>query len=215
MHEPEQFYTVAMAHYYINRIWSDADIGVVLNKPDWPAVAADYKMAELIPLLADLWDCRFVWVTRNARSTVASMVAKGWYLPSDDEIAAVHIWWWLNPNKLWQDANYPGFRTRPDRLGHMSHEDWQAMGQPERCCWWWQHSTRLIGDYLTALPGRWWGGRLETLNASSLLEWCGVHKIQKFVVPHTDKTGAAWNPEWEPYWEKWCKALDEQLGYVE
>lgn len=215
-HEPEQFYTVPMAHYYTHRTWSDNDIMEVLNKPDWPPIVVDYKMAELIPLLAANWNSRFVYVTRNAKDTVASMVEKGWYQAEDDKVAAVHVWWWLEPNKLYQDVNFSGFRTRADKLGHMTTDEWAGMGQPERCCWWWTHSTQLITKYLLSLPPlRVWIGRLESLDTVSLLEFCGLleTRMDFLTIPHSDRSEAAWDEEWEPHYVKWCRVLDKRLGY--
>jgi hypothetical protein len=207
------FRTVPMAWQYTHRQWDDADIADLLWNTEWPEIVVDHKWAELIPLAAQIWpDCKFAWVIRNARDTVASMVAKDWYAPKDDEWPPVMFWWWETPQGHKRlDANYRGHRTRPDRLGHMTTPEWEAMTQPERCCWWWQHCSRLIAQHFIALaPERWWGGHLENMNVRSLCEFAGVDEQP---IPHTDQTAAKWDPAWEPFYVTWCKKLDETLGY--
>lgn len=219
VHEPEQFAVVEMVYYWVQRMWPDDDIKTVLSQIEWPEVVVHHKLTEVIPLIAELWpEVKFVWVTRNAKDTVASMIKKGWYNPDDDWWPPVYVWWWTSPEKIYQDANYAGHRTRADRLELMTQDEWEAMGQPERCCWWWAHSTRVAANYLAELPGRWWAGKLEALNVESLLEFCGVdptNKVGAFGVtlPHSDQTEARWDPEWEPFYQRWCKDLDQTLGY--
>jgi hypothetical protein len=207
------FRTVPMAWSYVHRQWEDTEIADLLWNTEWPEIVVDHKWAELIPLAAKIWpDVKFAWVIRDARATVASMVAKDWYNPRDDEWPPVMFWWWETPQGHKRlDANYRGHRTRPDRLGQMDQDQWLAMPQPERCCWWWQHATRLIAQELSRLEaGRWWAGKLEGINTVSLCKFAGV---PVGVMPHEGQTGAVWDEGWEPYWDVWCKELAETLGY--
>jgi len=106
-----------------------------LRRLNWPTVAVSYMYTPLLPALREAFPtCRFVWLWRNPEQVAASLIRKGWYLPSDDDLPPVREWdradksWWLWPQN---------WRVRGDLVTcDCRVDDWAAMGQEQRVWWW-------------------------------------------------------------------------------
>jgi hypothetical protein len=108
-------------------------------------VASCFLFVHLAPLLDRLFpNAQWVWVTRNAPDTVASMIARRWWLPEDDE-----AW----PVVMSHPAGDSGgilssapWQCRPNgyTTGEMSFREWRTLPQAGRAAWWWDHVYRTM-----------------------------------------------------------------------
>lgn len=94
------------------------------------------KLALLVPALREAFPgARYVWLVRDGRDTVASMVQRGWYHEREDEPGA---------------SEWQRWRPRGDRLG-VDPDEWASWGQLERVAWAWTWVNRLIERDLRGL----------------------------------------------------------------
>ena len=162
-HEPNPDPTVHLASAYSHGWLTGSDVLNILDGYEWPEIVVDHKQSELIEVTAQLWDCQYLWLVRNPRDTVASLVKNRWYLPGDDEYPPGY----LHVYGQWQGKladitmhNQSGNRTRGDYLG-IGIDVWREMSQVERCGWYWNWINNRILTQLTPLHGRWALARLE------------------------------------------------------
>ena len=161
---------------------------------------ADQKLSFIIPFLAEFGsNSKFVWLIRDGRDVVASMVARGEY-SSEESRTVPHLW-----------AKY---RIEGDRTGDVSKEAWLEMDHFEKCCWYWTYTNRVIAADLAGLGGqRWMMVRLEELSASleQLVTFLDlpyfplrvVRANANYVSPHRANE---WSDTEKAAFEKWCGA---------
>ena len=163
-HEPHQNPVVYLASAYAHGWVTAKHVAGLLVNLEWADTVADHKQSELIEITSQLWDCDYLWVVRNPADTVASLVANRWYLPGDDNYPPG----FLNYHGTWdgKDAetttyNNSGNRTRGDRVGDFTVDEWTQMSQVERCGWWWGYVNKRIAVQLDKIPTRAQVVRLE------------------------------------------------------
>jgi hypothetical protein len=174
-HEPFADPVLMLAKQWANgQITRPEHIANVLDELDWPEVVADFALAPLAPVLAVAWpDTTFIIITRHPVDTVASMVRKGWYDPTDRAFPAVYQSWYkqsVDGSRLdrFFNANYPGLRVTGDEViqGGVDRLIWADWSKPQRCAWWWDWSLRRLlwtkeHSALWGSPGNWHWVRLE------------------------------------------------------
>ena len=113
---------------------------------------SDQKLSFIIPFLAEFGlNTKFIWLIRDGRSVVASMVSRGEYSRLEARIVP-HLW-----------AKY---RIEGDRTGDVNSEIWQGMNSFEKCCWYWSYTNRVIRADLRRLErNHWMLIRLEEMHA--------------------------------------------------
>lgn len=159
---------------------------------------SDQKLSFIIPFLAEFGhNAKFIWLIRDGRDVVASMVSRGEY--SREEARTVpHLW-----------AKY---RIEGDRTGDVSTETWERMDAFEKCCWYWTYTNNLIAADLRALnTEQWIMVRLEELEASldQLVEFLGLPYYPLRILRANKNYARSYKPiQWSRHekaaFERWC-----------
>lgn len=209
-HEPNMRPTVYLAMARSHGWLSHGAVTAIISNWDWPEVIVDYKQSELIDVTAQLWDCKYLWVTRNPADTVASMVQKRWYLPTDDNYPAGNlVFWYENEDgrqvREMSATNQSGNRTRGDLAGEFSATEWAAMSQVERCGWWWSYSNRIIAAQLERLD--------EKRYVSVRLEDIGPWFTEPLGHPDLPIENQSTTPTPVTGWEPYVTQMADILGY--
>ena len=164
-HEPFKNPMVYLASAYAHKWISPTLAAGLIAREDWPEIVVDFKQSEVIEITSGLWpDCRYMWMLRNPADTIASMVAKRWYMPHDDNYPPGFItyhgtWTDKHGDTALLDAevilyNNSGNRTRGDITGDFTVDEWSGMSQVERCAWWWAYVNSRIAVQLEQIPDR-------------------------------------------------------------
>lgn len=164
---------------------------------------ADQKLFNLVDILADLLPGSvFVWLIRDGRDTVASMVARGWY--SAEQMKQAHPF-----RQPWDYYRLDGYLA-----GSVQHGEWVSMSPFEKCCWAWQYINTSIEQQIRMLPPeRQYFLRLEDVESQmpSLLEALGC-QAQPIHVPvlnagrRAPARWQAWDGATHQAFERWCNA---------
>jgi len=102
------------------------------------------RLSCIVPLLSEITpQAKFIAAIRSAENAVSSMYSRGWF--SDDELAMHHSKGKLHPT-FWQST-----RVHADKMNLMTCEEWQSMGQFDRCCWYWNYWNQSMLDNLEQL----------------------------------------------------------------
>ena len=130
----------------------DADYAkTILASLDFVQVEVDHKYTELVPLLLEDDRTRFLWVRRNRKDTVRSMVDRGWYRLNDDSTPPVMwLYWSIGPDgkaHTTANPNSAGHRTKGFEVGSVSQARWMQMRQFEKCGWWVDYVHWLLERY--------------------------------------------------------------------
>jgi hypothetical protein len=136
------------------------------------------QLSFVLPLLAEAFpSARVIWLMRDGRDVVASMVARGIYHPRELEDRG--------GAKDWARA-----RLQADRVGDLSSDAWERLDPFGRCCWLWSFTQRVIGRDLARLSLPRIRIRLEGLAASrsELAEFCGLPEGALHIVPHSNRS---------------------------
>jgi hypothetical protein len=176
---------------------------------------SDQKLSFLIPVLTDLGrHVKFIRLVRDARSSIASMVTRGWY--GDEEARSL-------PDQLSQTYPVKGlwakYRLRGDRCGDVEVDEWRSMSDFEKCCWYWSYTNRIIGDDLTSsAPNARLMIRLEELGdqLGDLLEFLDLPyfplSIERINVSSVPTHGSSnWSKQEQDVFEKWCGSQMDDL----
>ena len=202
LHEPEPRLVIEASEYFYGNYPRD-EIVRILRETRSPTMdgkiygESSLKLVPLVPILDELFpQCRFVWLIRDGRDTVASMYSRGWYDPAVAAQSEVHA--------LWEKG-----RLRGDRAGEYTTEEWARLSRFEKCCWMWRKHNLLIESVLGELdPSRWRQVRLDRFQASlgELIEFLGLKRRHVLV--------EQLNPARQPvaYWESWT---DQQRAHFE
>lgn len=189
---PTSYLAMARSHSWM----SFEGLATAMSKQEYPEVISDYKQSELIDVTSQLWpDVHYLWVTRNPADTIASMVQKRWYLPSDDNYPPGYLSFWVEgDDRVMQLTahNEAGNRTRGDLVGDFTFSEWSQMSQVERCGWWWNYCNQAIAAQLNRMDG----DRFVTLKLEKL--GVSLHENHSTAEPVTG---------WEPYVEQMAKVL--------
>ena len=181
-----------------------------------PVPAGDQRVGlvdhKLAPFILDLHraflGAKFVWLVRDGRPSVASMVGRGWY--TDAERA--------DPPNIW--ARH---RICADVIGAMGKDEWQQLSAFERCCWYWAWCNQLIERQLGQVnPDLWRVAKLEELASNptelgGLQGFLGIHDMQMPRLWHTNKSKhrirkpADWTDSERGSFEAICGELMDQL----
>jgi hypothetical protein len=152
------------------------------TRPPSPGVdvsgESNTQLSFVLPLLAEAYpSARVVWLIRDGRDVVASMVARGIYDPR--ELRG------RGGAKAWARTRLQG-----DRVGDMSAEAWSQLEPFGRCCWLWAFTQRVVGRDLARLSLPWLQIRLEELDArtAALAAFCGVADDTAKAVPHSNRS---------------------------
>jgi hypothetical protein len=138
---------------------------------------AHHQISYMIPALHDAFpEAKFIWLIRDGRTTVASMVARRWYTGRHFSPYPIPMIW-----ETW--------RIRADRLGEMSTSAWLGLSPFEKCCWQWAYKNRLIECRLNECGGAWMFVHLEELDARAgeLFDFLGIRRPETITVPQLNK----------------------------
>ena len=188
---------------------SEPDIATVLDEYTsvWPEAVVDYKQSELIDVTSQMWpEAQYLWMVRNPADTVASMVKRGWYKPSDDDYPPGYLLIWRRDERLMQQTatNDSGNRTRGDFVGEFTSAEWAQMNQVERCGWWWSYCNRAIAAQVSRLDrSRWQMVRLEDVGPWFAEQLTG--EAREF--PHQNQSEAEPVTGWEPFVQEMAGVL--------
>ena len=137
-HEPNADIVSLIAAWWPGGGVSDDEALTWLRRVAWQECASFFLFTPLAPLLDVLFpDATWIWVTRNAEDTVASMLARGWFRRSDDDGWPVVVSYPAGSGKVMSAGPW---RCRPNgyTLGAMTFSEWRDLPQAGRCAWWWQ-----------------------------------------------------------------------------
>lgn len=205
-HEPFMDPIVALSSSYAHGWLRTEYVHTVLAGLEWPDIVVDYKHTELMSASAVLWPTtKYLVLVRNPADTVASMVNKGWYRPSDDAYPPATLFKVIadvDPQPAFLMAtNDAGNRTRGDILGV---DNWGAMTQVERCGWWWNHVYKTAYAFSSTNPGRVAWQSLETVTHNNIAETLFG---RPFKLPNSNTSHATPVSGWEPYVEEMAGVL--------
>lgn len=207
-HEPNLRPTVYLAMARSHGWLSDKAIATVLSNWSYPEIISDHKQSELIDVTSQLWpDCKYLWIARNPADSVASMVQKRWYLPTDDNYPPGVLAFWLESDGVIQEmaaTNHTGNRTRGDLVGQFSPTEWAAMSQVERCGWWWNYSNRIIATQFERLDPE----RCVTVKLEDIGPWF-TEPLGHPDLPIENEGASPPVTGWEPY----VTQMADLLGY--
>ncbi len=169
----------------------------------------DHKASHFIEDLGSLFpDSKFIWLTRDGRKVVKSIVDRGWY--TDEEGATVG-----RGGNIWQN-----YRLNGDKVGACDAHQWGTMSQFGRCCWYWAWMQEQIREGLDALanPGRSYRMNLEEgqEHLENIQNWLGVDPVplrmwHANVGPPTRK--AEWTNDESKLFEQFCgKEMDRHYA---
>lgn len=207
---PTVYAAAARSHGWL----SDHDIHTIYEHEveEWPEAIVDYKQSELIDVTSKMFpETFYLWIVRNPKDTIASMVKKGWYKPEEDNYPPGFQFIY---GKFGHEGrvtrytltNYVGNRTRADIVGERTPEEWRLMGQIERCAWWWDYCNRAIHAQVSRLDDdRWEMVRLEDTGS-----WF-ARKFGKEEFPHVNRSGGT---ELEDGWQDIVRQTATNLGYM-
>jgi hypothetical protein len=152
-----------------------------------------HRLSLMIPALHEAFpDAKFVWLIRDGRKTVASMVARRAY---SGKLFSPY------PNTMvWEDT-----QIRADRLGEMSSRAWQGLSRFEKCCWLWARKNRLIEEKLIACGCDWMLIRLEELeaHAGDLFAFLGLEKPPAIIVRRLNPAQPVAGRGVPQHWRAW------------
>jgi hypothetical protein len=175
-HEPSKpMLTLALPYWLCGGI-SDSRFDQILRDTTFGNDGASFHLfsAMVAPLQRRFPDARWLWPTRNAPDTVASMVACGWYDPAaDNEFPAGPLWVWFADDKV-QGWARPLWSLRPSAylVGEMTWPEWRTLPQPGRCAWWWDYVWRQLRGVGLVYP-------VESHDPNRVLRWLGLPEQQK------------------------------------
>ena len=102
-----------------------------------------------IPYLRKLWAARFIFVIRDGREVVRSILsgralARGGFFSMKEDDPASSV---ASADEDWWD--YSRLRPRP---GEQLHERWRDLSRFEKTCWYWAEFNRILIEKAQALP---------------------------------------------------------------
>jgi hypothetical protein len=101
---------------------------------------SNQRLSFVMPALVDAFpNARFIWLIRDARTAVPSMVQRLGYHPQEIELREP-------ATKSWAST-----RVRGDVVGDMGPDEWARLDGFGRCCWYWAYTNRLIETELGRL----------------------------------------------------------------
>ena len=176
---------------------------------------SNQRLAYLLPELdAAFPDAHLLWVVRDGRDAVASMVHRHWYEPDEIDRRAPDLGPWIE------------HRIRGDRVGDLSADQWASMTSFERCCWYWAATNQRIERDLLALGRRADRIRLEDLSrdpkptlAALDLPTADMPAVPRLNVSHvrtllahrTPLPWTAWRPVHRAAFERWAGPTMDHL----
>lgn len=207
LHEPLRRLIVMAHHKMTGQSPADAGEGLVrwfryhTPIPAGPQLCGlvDHKLTHFIPELAEAFqDARFIWLTRDGRKVVRSIMSRGWYTEEER----------VKDGNIWQNYRIPGFICES-----VEEETWLDMSQFERCCWYWGWMQRSIAEDLLDVDdlGRWTLFPIEEGQEMlvGLQRWLEMEPVpltmwRANVGPPT--VPVEWTGEQDLIFEKWCGA---------
>jgi hypothetical protein len=150
------------------------------------------QLSFVLPALAEAFpDARIVWLIRDGRAVVASLVGRNIYHPREFELRTPGTEEWALT------------RINGDAAGDVSGERWRDLDTFGRCCWYWGYTHRTIGRELRRLPLESFRVRLEDLPElwSDLRDFCTLPASAVPAVPHANRSARA-----PMSWQHWSRA---------
>ena len=94
---------------------------------------SNQRLSFILPALNEAFPrARYLWLIRDGREVVASMLHRHWYHAHEARLREPH-----------HEISVRN-RTRGDLVGEMSTQEWSRLGQFERICWYWSFTNRTI-----------------------------------------------------------------------
>jgi hypothetical protein len=165
------------------------------------------QLSFALPLLAEAFPgARIIWLVRDGRAVVASMVERKIYHPRELDLRAPGTEEWAR-NRLQGDA-----------VGDVSPERWRALDAFGRCCWYWSYTHRVIARDMDRLELPLLRLRLEDLGNSwpALAEFCDLPPAPAPAIPHSNRSRRSpiswrhWSKEQQGVFQELCgPVMDE------
>ncbi len=169
---------------------------------------SDQKLWNLVSLLAEcIPSSKFIWLIRDGRDVVASIYSRGWFSKSEQEKGYAN-------GKLHEEMIKA--RVYGDNCGYFKRDEWAAMCDFERCCWYWFYVNEAIEKQLNRLPVEcYFFVKLEELSKriEELCDFLGVtDEHAPLRVEHLNKANYSlkkwvdWTDDEKRIFEHWCGA---------
>lgn len=170
----------------------------------WSVVGeANQRLSFVLPELKDAFpSARLIWLIRDGRDTVNSMVYRGWY--RDDEARG----------KSGLPAKWAVCRIRAYEVGEMSKVEWRQLDAFARCCWYWDYTNRIIPCEAHRL-------RFESLVVyleetermiPEIARFLGVSPSSTLRVPHSNRARGGRPPAWREWSRRHRAVFENRCG---
>lgn len=174
-----------------------------------------------IPYLKTAFDCRFLFIARDGRSVVRSMMDWETVVPSNfyrrREDSAEY------PDKSAEEDYWDYSLIRP-QPGTETGQEWQSMSHFEKLCWYWAAYNRLMLEKLSLLEeNEKYLCKMDQVNADDILEMCEffeIESIPKEVIQNAltsrINTGESRGKISDPFptWDGWSKEQQGQFRRI-
>ncbi|MEM7548241.1 MAG: DapH/DapD/GlmU-related protein [Bacteroidota bacterium] len=178
---------------------------------------SDQKLSNLIEVLYQLFPkAKFIWMLRNAKSTIESTYSRGWF---DDSEFGIERRVDLCVKKVYSSHIYSENRLNGFKAGAFSFKEWMEMSPFERNCWYWRYWNEKILNQLKNIPKRQWRlQKLESLHSEGieLFEFLGLNNNRE--IQMNEKINPTFYPmvtldKWDSRkiteYKKWCKDFND------
>jgi hypothetical protein len=163
---------------------------------------ANQRLSFVLPALAEAFPtARLIWVIRDGRDTVSSMLHRKWYHPRELDLRPPAVRGWVT------------HRVHGDQVGEVSAAEWARLDPFARCCWYWAYTNRLIEREIGRLRLTALCLPIERLNARlpALWEFLGLDGPPPVQVPRSNTASGGtpldwrlWSRREQAVFRAWC-----------
>ena len=172
-----------------------------------------------IPYAEELWNPRYLFIVRDGRETVRSMM--DWHELSHGNIFGMHEDDPSSGFTAWEQDWWDYSRPRPKR-GEKYFDVWQRLSRFEKCAWYWNKFNTLLLSYTETLdPARWKMVNMNKLSIPELEEiFTFLHlrkenkvDLQTLLTSKINSPKDRYGMENKfPHWKNWDAALLQQFN---
>ena len=163
-----------------------------------------------LPFLREVWDCHVVFMHRDGRDVVRSLM--DWHTFKAPVIYARAVDGVPGPEKAPEDDPWDYFLLRPEAKDLLWHR-WATLDRFEKCAWFWNRFNALALKCLAEWPPECWTSvdmsRLDAEGCAALYEFLGLKGFDRARVEEIlsgrvnsiqDRLGL---PDSFPHWRDW------------
>lgn len=211
-----------VAEQVVPRVASALDGGMVYGEKN-------VTLGPFIPHLHDLLRCRFVWIVRDGRDVVRSLL--NWHMEAFgniyrectvDEALSARAQASVAQVPLELDtADYARPRPQP---GDPWHDRWPSLSRFQMTAWYWSHINRLFSAQLCRLPSDTWMridytritvDRVAQLFAFLGLEGFDASRVEAMLARRINSLEDRFQTEGRfPHWERWTPEQRRQFEEI-